>query len=68
MQSDSLSSEDEFLAAIALALTQKERRHKLWVREAYVNKENGNYSFITELSMGDRETHFRYIWMTRNRF
>ena len=62
------SSEDECLAVMAFALTKRKRKHKMWVRSAFANKEKSCYNLIKELSMWDHEMYFRYMRMSTSRF
>ena len=61
-------SEDECLAVMAFALTKRKRKHKMWVRSAFANKEKSCYNLIKELSMWDHEMYFRYMRMSPSRF
>ena len=44
------SSKDEKLALIALALTKRKRKHRMWVRDMFKSWENGRtYRMVYEL-------------------
>ena len=64
MSSGSSSSEDKCLAVMVFAMAEKRRKHSMWVREAFKEKENGSYRMVRELAMGDKQMYFRYMQMT----
>ena len=40
----------------------------MWVRDLLKARSDGsNYNLVKEIAMGDREMHFRYMWMTPGR-
>ena len=64
----SSSSDDEYLALVAFALSKSKRRHKKLVRDFLKKRdEEGSYNMVRELAMGDREMYFRYMRMTPDR-
>ena len=67
MSSGSSSSEDECLAVMVFAVAEKRRKHSMWVREAFKEKENGSYRMVRELAKGDKQMYFRYMRMTPGR-
>ena len=57
----SSSSDDEYLAPVAFALSKSKRRHKKLVRDFLKKRdEEGSYNMVRELTEGDREIYFRY--------
>ena len=58
----SSSSDDEYLALAAFALSKSKRRHKKWVRDFL--KERDEYKMVLDLAICDREMYFRYMRMT----
>ena len=63
MSSGSSSSEDECLAVMAFAVAEKRRKYRMWVREAFKEKENGSYRMVRKLAMGDKQMYCRYMRM-----
>ena len=67
---DSFSSggEDECLAVIAFALTKRNRKHRMWVRDLLkARSDDSNYNLVKEMAIGDKEMYFRYMRMTPGR-
>ncbi|CAK8685862.1 unnamed protein product [Clavelina lepadiformis] len=65
MESDSSSSsEEECLAKKAVALTYRQRKLRVWVRNAFKKKDISSCKLIEELAIGDREMCFRCMRMT----
>ena len=57
----SSSSDDEYLALVALALSKSKQRHKKLVRDFLMKRdEEGSYNMVRELTVGNREMYFRY--------
>ena len=68
MENDcSSSSEEECLAQKAVALTYRQRKHRVWVRNAFKKKDIKSYKLIEELAIWDREMCFRCMRMTSSR-
>ena len=64
----SSSSDDEYSALVAFALSKSKRRYKNLVKDFLKKRdEQGSYNMVRELAMGDREMYFRYMLMTPDR-
>ena len=65
---NSSTSDHEYLALVAFALSKSKRRHKKLVRDFLKKRdEEGSYNVVLELTVGDRDMYFRYMQMAPNR-
>ena len=64
----SSSSDDEYLAVVAFALSKSKRRHKKLVIDFLKKRdEEGSCNMVRKLAVDDREMYFRYMRMTPDR-
>ena len=79
MSDQSDSSEDEFDDMMMMLILLKRRKkrlqikkkkRKMWVREIFQGRKNqGVYNnLVQEMRLGDRESYFRYMRMSPDRF
>ena len=72
MDSVSSGSEEELelLLLIALRRRRKKKKRNVWVRPIFsLRRKQGEYhNLLQEMRLTDREAHFRYMRMTKERF
>ena len=52
-----------------LQMSLKKRKRRFWVRKIFRRKHKSEYyNLVQELRLDDREYHFRYMWMSKERF
>lgn len=68
------SSEDKLATVLisAILLRRRQRKHpkRFWIRPIFTRRQQQGeyYNLLQEMRLSDEESHFKYMWMSKERF
>ena len=69
MDSDEEDIQLEATLVSALAVNQRRKERKMWVRPIFSKRKQGEYhNLLQEMRLSDSDSHFRYLRISRVRF